>query len=456
MNTTPQNSTQSDSHEHHISPGKVLLVLLVLAAIVGAVAVGGYLPRKEREEAANSAAREEKSSLARVSAAKVKRAPADTEIVLPGSISALVETGIYARASGYVKKRYADIGDRVKEGQLLADVEVPELDQQVAQARAALSQARQQLGQARASLLQAESQRDLAKLSSDRYASLVARGAVARMDADTQLANYKTSEALVAAQSANAAAGEENVRQSQANLDRVLALQEFKRVVAPFAGIVTARNIEAGALISASGGGQGGTNPQSGELYRIAQTGALRILESVPQSSAAEMRPGMPAEVTVAELPGRKFEGRVVRTANALDPATRTLLVEVHLNNRDGRLLPGMYSEVRFKVHREQPPLLVPGDSLIAANSGPQVGMLVEVADAPPGTRKVHLQPVSLGRDFGLQTEVIGGLKGTELVVLNPGDEVREGVLVRFELSGEGRGGAAGRGPADKTGSEKK
>jgi RND family efflux transporter MFP subunit len=452
--------TTPDKHEHHISPGKVILVVLILAAVIGAVALGGYLPRKQREEAANSAAREEKTSLPRVAAAKVRRAPAEAETVLPGSISALVEAGIYARASGYVKKRYVDIGDRVKQGQLLADIEVPELDQQVAQAKAALSQARQQLGQAKASLLQAQSQRDLAKLTSDRYSSLVVRGAVARMDADTQLANYKTSEALVAAQESNVGASEENVRQAQANLDRVTALQEFKQVRAPFAGVVTSRNVEAGALISASGGGQGGNTSNAGELYRIAQSGTVRILESVPQSSALGIAPGMAADVTVVEFPGRKFPGKVARTSNALDPASRTMLVEVHVPNADGTLVPGMYSEVHFKTVRPSPPFLVPGDAFIAANSGPQLALLQETPDAPPGARKIHLQPVSLGRDFGLQTEVVGGLDGSELVVLNPGDEVREGAFVKFELSGQGRGAAPGRGAdkaaTDKGGSDKK
>ncbi len=451
-----------EKHEHHISPGKVIFFFVVIALIVGAVAVGGYLPRKEREDAAKSAARVEQTSLPRVAAAKVRRAPAESEILLPGSISALVEAGIYARAAGYVKKRYVDIGDRVRKDQLLADIEVPELDLQVAQAKAALAQAKQQLGQAKASLLQVQSQRDLAKLTSDRYTSLVARGAVARMDADTQQANFRTSEALVASQEANVGASDENVRQAQANLDRVMALQDYKQVKAPFAGIITARNIEAGALISANGAGQGGTNALASELYRIAQSGSVRIIENVPQSTALGIVVGMPAEVSVVELPGRKFIGKVARTANTLDPASRTLMVEVQLPNADGKLIPGMFAEVRFKTHRETPPFLVPGDAIIAANSGPQLAVLQETPDAPPGARKIHFQPVSLGRDFGVQTEVVGGLDGSEIVVVNPGDDVRDGAFVKFELSGQGRGGApaAGRGAgtanADKGGSDKK
>ncbi|HVW87055.1 MAG TPA: biotin/lipoyl-binding protein, partial [Bryobacteraceae bacterium] len=166
----PQSATGAEPpHPHHIPAGKVLLVILLLAAIVGAVAVAGYLPRKQQQEAARAAAQEEKTTLPKVTAARVRRAPADTDVVLPGNLSALTEASIYARAAGYVKKRYVDIGDRVREGQLMAEIDAPELDQQVAQARAAVSQAQQQLGQTRAALVQAESQRDLAKVTAERY-----------------------------------------------------------------------------------------------------------------------------------------------------------------------------------------------------------------------------------------------------------------------------------------------
>ncbi len=434
-------------HAHHISPGKVILVLLLMAAVVAAVGLAGYLPRKERSDAAKAAASEEKTSLPVVTAARVRRAARDTEVLLPGSLSALVESSIYARAAGYVRKRYVDIGDRVREGQLMAEIDAPEIDQQVAQARAAVAQAQQQLSQARAALVQAESQRDLAKITTERYTKLVARGAVARQDADTQDSNYKTSEALVQAQEANVRAADDNVRQSQANLERVIALQDFKSVKAPFTGIVTVRNVDAGALISASGAGQGASpmslgGPQAAngnEMFRVAQIGTIRILTSVPQANAPGIRIGMPTELTLTEFPGRRFSGKVTRTSSALDPNSRTLLVEVQVPNRDGKLLPGMYADVHFRDHRDSPPLLVPGDTLMTTNSGLQVAVLGDPPpDAEKGSRKIHMQAVSIGRDYGTETEVISGLQGSEILVINPGDEVREGALVKAELSNEG------------------
>ena len=438
-------SVIEQEHPHHISTGKVIMVLLLLAAIVAAVGVAGYLPRKHREAAAERAAQDEKTDLPAVTAVKVHRAPSDVEIVLPGNISAVSEAALFARAAGYVRKRYVDIGDRVRTGQLMAEIEAPELDQQVAQARAAVSQAQQQLGQTKAALVQAQSQRDLAKVTSDRYANLVQRGAVARQDADQQLTNFKSADALVAAQQANVGAGEENVAQAQANLQRVLALQEFKSVRSPINGIVTVRNIDVGSLISAAGAGQGSATPTAAstagsaggnEMYRVAQIGTVRILESVPQQNAPSITIGMPAEVSVNELPDRKFIGKVVRTSNSFDPGSRTMLVEVQVANPDGKLLPGMYAEVRFRSHRPSPPLLIPGDALITNAAGPQVAVLL--AEAGTQGRKIHLQNVSVGRDYGPETEITGGLEGTETVVINPGDDVREGAVVKAESAPKG------------------
>ena len=474
-------------HPHHIPRGKVLLVGAILAVIVVAVALAGYLPRRQRAAAASAAARQEKTALPAVTAAKVRRAPQDTEVMLPGNLSALTEASIYARASGYIRKRYVDIGDHVRQGQLMAEIDAPELDQEVAQARAAVSQAQQQLGQTRAALAQAQSQRDLAKVTSERYTNLVARGAVARQDADTQQSNYRSADALVEAQDSSVRASAENVSQAQANLERVIALQNYKSVRAPFAGIVTARNIDAGALISASGAGQGaspmsttGVQAANGnEMFRVAQIDTIRILTNVPQTNAPSIRIGMPADLTLTEFPGRRFTGKLTRTSRSLDPNSRTLLVEVQIPNRIGTLLPGMYAEVHFRDHRDSPPLLVPGDALVATNNGLEVAVLLDVpegdgsADQPKGAKKVHMQAVGAGRDYGAETEVTSGLSGSELVVINPGDDVREGAMVKAEVSGEpfrgnpaeGRGGKAEGGSArggntgssaDKSGGAKK
>lgn len=437
---------EGEPHPHHISRGKIILVSALLAATVIAIGLAGYLPRKAREASAAKAASDEKNTLPTVTAARVRRASQNSDVVLPGTLSALTESSIYARAAGYVRKRYADIGDHVRQGQLMAELDAPELDEQVSQARAAVSQAQQQLSQTRAALVQAQSQRDLAKITAERYTNLLAKGAVSRQDVDTQQSSYKTSDALVDAQQASIRAAEDSVKQSQANLERVVSLQDYKKIRAPFAGVVTARNVDVGALISASGAGQGASpmspgGPQTAsgnEIFRVAQIGTIRILINVPQANAPGIHVGMPAELTVNEFADRTFAGKVTRTANELDPNVRTLLVEVQVANPDGKLLPGMYAQIRFQSHRDTPPLLVPGDTLIAGNAGLQVATL---ADAPDGAKKIHLQPVQIGRDFGTETEVLSGLAGNELLVVNPGDEVREGAMVKADV-GAGQKGA--------------
>ncbi len=446
---------------HHISAGKVMLMVIVFALIVLGVGLLGYLPRKHREEAAAAAAKQERTEFPTVTMARVKRSLANSDVVLPGTLSALTEASIYARAAGYVRKRYVDIGDHVRAGQLLAEIDAPELDQQVAQARAAVSQARQQLAQTQSALVQAQAQRDLAKVTAQRYNNLVTRGAVARQDADTQQTNYSSSEALVSAQEATVRAGEDNVKQAQANLERVISLQDYKNVRAPFTGIVTARNVDAGALISNTGAGQGASPMSTGatpaangnEMFRVAQIDTIRMLISVPQSDAPGIRVGMPADLTVNEFPNRTFNGKVNRTTGSLDPNTRTMLVEVQVPNRDGRLLPGMYAEVHFRAHRDAPPLLVPGDTFITTNAGPQVAIL---EDAPNGAKRIHMQPVRIGRDYGTETEIVAGLEGNEMLVVNPGDEVREGAMVRVESAPARAGNGPQRLPASPEETRKK
>jgi RND family efflux transporter MFP subunit len=256
---------------------------------------------------------------------------------------------------------------------------------------------------------------------------------VARQDADQQDSTYQSAEALVNAGEASVGAATDNVSQAQANLDRVLALQAYQNVRAPFTGVVTVRNIDAGSLISASGAGQAATTAM--EMFRVAQIGTLRILIDVPQSDAPAIIIGMPADVLVNEFPGRVFTGKVTRTANALDPNSRTLPVQIEIPNADGKLFPGMYAQVKFKDHRATPPLLVPGDSIISGPQGPRVAVLENVSEQnlPKGAKRIHLQPVQIGRDYGAQTEIASGLTGGETVVVNPGDVVREGNLVKAE-----------------------
>jgi multidrug efflux pump subunit AcrA (membrane-fusion protein) len=432
-----EENAEKDLHPHHISRGKVVAGAILLAIIVLGAWLAGYLPHRNQEQAATAAAQEEKSAIPVVTTTLVHAAPADIDISLPGSITSVSEASIFARAAGYVSKRYADIGDRVKAGQLLAQIEAPDLDQQVAQARAQVAQAKQLLGQAKAALIQAQAQRDLAVATLKRYVTLIKTGAVAQQDYETQVSNAKTSEALVTSQEANVAGSEENVNQAQANLDRVIALQEFKNVRAPFDGVVTARNVDVGYLISSSGGGLGfspATQPgasqnaaNGNEMFRVAKLDLLRIYVSVPQSAAASIRVGMPAAVMITEMPGKEFAGKVTRTSNVLDPSARTLLTEVELPSQ-GRLMSGMYATVRFRSHRETPPLLVRGDTLIANAGGIFAAVL---QDSGNGDRKVHIVRVTTGRDYGAETEIMSGLRAGDLTVVNPGDEIREGAVVR-------------------------
>jgi multidrug efflux pump subunit AcrA (membrane-fusion protein) len=432
-------------HPHHISSGKVMAGAVLVTLIIAGAWLGGYLPHKNQEAAAAAAANDEKNAIPVVTTAVVHKAPADIDLLLPGSMSSVSEASIFARAAGYVSKRYVDIGDHVKSGQLLAEIVAPDLDQQVAQARAQVAQAEQQLGMARAALIQDEAQRDLADATLKRYEGLVKDGAVAQQDYETQVSNAKSAVALVTAQQANINAAQQNVNQAQANLERVIALQEFKNVRAPLDGVVTARNVDVGYLISSSGGSLGASpstqpgaavNAANGnEMFRVSQLDKLRIYVSVPQSAASSIRVGMPAAILVSELPGAEFPGNVTRTSSILDSNSRTMLTEVVLSSQGGKLLSGMYATVRFRNHRDQPPLLVRGDALIANASGISAAVLQD-AGRGNGLKKVHIQRVQVGRDYGTEAEINAGLKAGDIAVVNPGDEVIEGAIVTAAKAG--------------------
>ncbi len=459
---TPEGQPERPAHPSHRTLwiiGGVVLVALILLLIAG------YLPRHHRVEAANEAAERERESLPLVNVVEVKRSDPVTQLLLPGNITPLTEASIYARASGYLTKRLVDIGDRVRRNQLMAVIEAPDLDQQVAQGRAAVSQAEQQLAQAQSTLEQARANLELARVTWDRYKILVERGAIARQDADTQYATYKTSQATVAADEANVRAASDNVRASRANLERLIALQSFEQVRAPFDGIVTARSVDVGAFISGQGGSTGGglgtsaaantagaqSGGNGGELFRVAQIDRLRILIDLPQTETPDIHVGQLANVIVQEYPNHPFRGTLTHTALALDPASRTMTTEIQLPNPARLLLPGMYAQVQVIANRTNPPLLVPGDSLVAEANGLHVALV----EGPPPSRqgqvktmgdghwRVHLQPVQVGRDYGPQTEITSGLSGGEFVIVNPSDVVHEGAQVAAQLAPAG--GASGR-----------
>jgi len=437
------------------SQKRLVIAVLLLGVLVAAALLAGYLPRRNTTRQLDSAAAKLRNTPPIVNAAKVTRAPNLTDVSFPGSITPITEAYMFARAAGYLKRRYVDIGDRVSAGQLLAEIDAPDLDQQVTQAQAALSQAEGQLGQAEATLQQLIATRDLAAVTWQRYQVLTKTGAVSRQAGDTQSTAAKTAEANVTAGEKNVVAAKDFVRASKATLDRLVTLQGYEKITSPFAGVVTARNVDVGALISATGSTQGPTRPNpaapsdvpsSGEIFRVAQIGRLRVLVSLPQSEAAGIHVGQAASVSVEELPNRLFPGQITRTSNALDAASRTLLTEVQVANPTGVLLPGMYTTVRFATNREVPPFLVPDASLVVEANGTTLAVLQPLSQqdsekaASEGVDKtvlarariVHFQRVQAGRDYGTTLEILDGLHDGEYVVVDPGDAVKEGAIVQM------------------------
>jgi RND family efflux transporter MFP subunit len=396
------------------SVGSLLSIGCVLIALIVAGFFLGYLPRHRREEVLAAESKGTSLSLPAVNVTRVTRSDKASELVLPGNIQAVTEAPVLARASGYIRKRYVDIGDRVKAGQVLAEIEAPELDQQILQARATLDQTNSSVQQAEAAVQQGRSNENLAKVTAGRWDNLQKRGAVSKQENDTYQAQWVSQEANVQALEKAVAAARSNVGAAQANLDRLIQLKSYQTVRAPFAGVITVRNVDTGALV----------NESSTLLFRIAQTTSLRTYVNLPQTDADSVRVGQAAFLTVPELPGRKFKGTVARTSNALDPATRTLLSEVQVSNADGVLMPGMYAQVDLSVPRKNPPLLIPGDTLVVRSDGPQVAVVGDDG-------VVHWARIQLGRDYGDRLEVVGGLKIGQQIVVNPSDVVREGVKVK-------------------------
>ncbi len=321
------------------------------------------------------------------------------EIVLPGNMQAFTLAPIYARTTGYVKAWYHDIGSHVSKGELLAVIETPELDQQLAQAKADLATA--------------QSNQALAKTTADRYADLIGNNAVSQQDTDNATSQLKATTT--------------QVNSATANVRRLEELQSFERVVAPFDGVVTARNLDIGQLISATGStttAGAGTTVGNKEIFDVSAINTLRVFVNVPQIYAPDAKNGVIATLTLPQYPGRKFEGRLVRTSNAVDPATRTLLAEVDVKNPSGELLPGSYTEVHLHTSSSAPALIVPVSALILEPDGLRVGTVDANGIA-------HLTRVTPGRDFGTTVEILNGLQPGQGVIANPPDSLTDGEKVR-------------------------
>jgi len=396
-------------------PSAITIWALFLGAIVLIVVAffAGYIPLQKRNAVIGSQAQEQEQALPRVEVIEVGRSSGMSELQLPGSIEAVTEAPILARADGYIKRRLVDIGDRVQAGQPVAEIEAPELDQQVIQAKANLQQVQASLDQALANEQQGKANLELARVTAQRWASLVAAGVVSKQDNDQYQAQYQSQIAGVQSLEKAIAVQRANIAAAEANLARLDQMQAYRVVKAPFAGVVTLRNVDVGALV----------NSASTLLYRIAQTGTLRTYVNVPQTNASSIHAGQPARLSVTNLPGRSFTGTVARTANSLDPNSRTMLVEVQVPNADGALLPGMYAQVDLSSPRTNAPLLVPGDALMVRGDGTQVAVV-----RPDST--VHLQKIQVGRDYGDRLEVLSGLQMGDRIIANPGDSAREGAKV--------------------------
>ena len=387
------------------------LLVLVIAAIAF---FAGYLPRQRQEATVAAEVSTQEQALPRVMIATVAATQGGNQLVLPGNIEPVTEAPLLARSTGYIKNRFVDIGDRVKAGQLLAEIEAPELDQQVEQAEAALKQAQAGYDQTTANYDQGKANMELARVTAQRYGNLAGRGVVSRQDNDQYQAAYQSQLALLSSLEKAIAAAKSSVASSEANLGRLREMQAYKLVKAPFEGVITVRNVDVGALINA------GTTL----LYRIAQTNMLRTYVNVPQADSDSVKVGQVAKLTVSNLPGRTFTGRVARTANSLDPATRTLLAEVQVPNATGDLLPGMYADVDLNIPVIDPPITIPADALVVRSDGTQVAVL-----RPDQT--VHYQKIEIARDYGDHLDLAGGLRAGDQVILHPNDSIREGVKVQ-------------------------
>jgi RND family efflux transporter MFP subunit len=376
------------------SPARRWWIAVLALVIVTAVVISGILPRIHARAALDKETAE--MAIPTVSVVQPKRGAPTQEVVLPANVQAYIDAPIYARTNGYLKHWYADIGAHVKAGQLLADIETPEVDQQ--------------LRQSKADLATAEANLNLSKITNDRYADLLKTDSVSKQDADNAAGDF--------------AAKQATVQSSQANVRRLEELQAFEKIYAPFDGVITARNTDIGALIDS--GSSGGTRT---ELFHIAQPDKLRVYVNVPEVYSQAAKPGLTADLALSEFPGRLFPGTLVRTAQAIDQTTRTLLVEIRVNNPTGTLLSGAYAEVHLKLSNPTSAFILPVNALLFRAEGLRVAVVTD-------GRHADLKPITLGHDFGSEVEVVAGLSGSESIIVNPPDSIVAGEEVRIAQPG--------------------
>ena len=373
-------------------PRRALMVVGVALLILLAAGAVTLISRASHEQAL--AKETERETIPTVAVVHPLAEKPDEELVLPGSLQAFEESPIYARTNGYLVRWYKDIGSRVKEGDLLATIDTPEIDQELNQTRAARQQIVAQL--------------ELAKISADRWENLRKSDSVSAQEADQQTSGYKQAQANLAA--------------ADANVRRLEQLEGFKKVYAPFSGVITKRNVDPGALINAGAGAAGR------ELFDMARVDPLRVYTSVPQAYAPFIKVGASTTVTLQEFPGQRFSAKVARTAESIDPNTRTLLTEVDVPNRDGRLLPGSFGEVHFAVGSNVDKVTVPVNAMLFRSEGPRLAVV-----GPDN--KVELRAISIGKDYGTTLEVLAGVSIQDQIVINPPDSLEDGQQVNIAPS---------------------
>lgn len=376
----------------HSSAGRSNIFALFFMIVVVLVLVGAFTLIQRRVQYRALAKETETLAIPTVSVIHATAEKGQEDLVLPGTMQAYVESPIYARTSGYVKKWYHDIGARVRQGELLADIDTPEVDQQ--------------LSQAKADLATAQANANLSRITATRFQELIKTDGVSKQEVDNAVGDLAAKEAIV--------------NSAEANVRRLQELEGFKHVTAPFSGVVTRRQTDIGQLVNAGNGGA------SQELFFLAQTDPIRVYVNVPEAYAPSIRAGLAAYLELTQYPGRKFEGRVVRTSEAIDLASRTLRTEVDVPNHAGELLPGGYAQVHLALQVGGERVQVPVNALLFRAEG----LRAIVVDS---NKKLHLQPLTIGRDYGTTLEVLQGVTSADWIVLNPADSLDEGQTVNIK-----------------------
>jgi multidrug efflux pump subunit AcrA (membrane-fusion protein) len=436
--TTPPSPPAEERHDEYRQrrPGRRLLWILIVVAVLALALLVGWLPHQKRNKEVAAKAKQQQNSVPVVEVQIVHGASAEQELTLPGTVTPLKSAHIYARASGFLKARYVDLGDTVHKGQLLGLISAPDLDTVVSQQTAMLQQSKDGVLTAQAALR-------LQQATYDRVHPLVLHGILSKQDDDTALA------AVESAQS-NLQAAENAVKAAQAAQAHAQSLADFEQIRSPIDGTVTARNVEVGNFVSTSGAAEGITpvpaagstggpptgGAQGGELFDIVDLRSMEIFVAVPEQDAPFVQTGQPVDLIFSEMPGQTFTGKVIRSSDSLSQQSRTLLAEVQVNDAQHRLRPGMFASVRMHYRAPNPGILISGDSLLTMARGEFVPVVEN--------NVIRMRPVDVGRDLGTQAYIIAGLKDGDLVVVNPNDLVKESVRVTTRPAPKGQDGGGG------------